>query len=183
MTHLEPALMDRIRSKTQIPGGVQRFAAIHDQNGSGLVETALSLSMLLTMIFGVVECSRAVYIDHFLANAAREAARYSMVRGSSWGTSCASVTSYSCTATSSNVTAFVQSIESAGVQSAHLTVNTTWPGLTADNTTCTSVGNTSTNAVGCLVLVKLTYSFTYASPLLPKGTLTLTSSSEETISQ
>lgn len=162
---------------------LRALAGMGDEAGSSLVEMALSLSMLFTMIFGIIECSRAVYIDHFLANAAQEATRYAMVRGSSWGAGCASVASYSCTATSGNVTTFVQSIASAGIKSANLTVTTTWPGQNADGTTCTSSGNTSTNAVGCLVLVKLTYSFTYASPLLPKSTLMLTSSSEETISQ
>jgi Flp pilus assembly protein TadG len=54
-----------------------------DETGSSLVEFALSSTVLLMAIFGVLDCSCALYADHYVANAAREATRYAMVRGSS----------------------------------------------------------------------------------------------------
>ena len=158
----------------------QTWEQLGNEAGSSLLEVALTASMLLTLMFGIIDCARAAYIDHFLAHAAREATRYAMLRGATWGTSCASVADVSCSATSASVASFVHSIQSSGVRSSDLTVTTLWPGITANNAPCSA---TSSNAAGCLVQVTLTYSFVYASPLLPSNTLTLSSSSAATILQ
>ena len=53
----------------------------HDETGSELVETALSIPILFAVIFGIIYFSFALYADHFVANVAKEAAR---LRSSSW---------------------------------------------------------------------------------------------------
>ncbi|MGI4828336.1 MAG: TadE/TadG family type IV pilus assembly protein [Janthinobacterium lividum] len=151
-------------------------------SGSALVEFAASAVLLFTLLFGIIECSRAVYVNHFLANAAQEATRYAMVRGGSWTSACASSTSTNCTASSSTVTAFVQSIAAAGVSKANLNVSTTYPGTNAAGVSCNST-SVLANSVGCVVSVKITYPFSYVSPLLPKSTLSLSSTSQVTIVQ
>ena len=148
-----------------------------EETGSALVEFAASAILLFTLVFGILECSRAVYVYHFLANAAQEASRYAMVRGASWSSTCASYTYSNCTATSSNVTSFVQSLAPLGVASANLTVSTSWPGTNAVGASCSS------NMAGCLVLIKVTYPFYFVSPLLSLKTLSLSSMSEVTIVQ
>jgi Flp pilus assembly protein TadG len=150
---------------------------VQEQNGSALVEFAASAILLFTLVFGILECSRAVYVYHFVANVAQEAARYAMTRGASWPSSCASYTSFNCTATSSNVTSFVQAQASAGITKGSLTVSTTWPGIDATGASCTS------NKAGCLVLIKVTYPFSFVSPLLSLKTLSLSSTAEVTIVQ
>jgi Flp pilus assembly protein TadG len=159
---------------------LQRVAT---DSGSALVEFAASALLLFTLLFGIMECSRAVYIDHFVANAAQEGARYVMVRGGSWSSSCASVTSSSCVATSSNISAFVQSLASGGVTKSNLSVTTRWPGTDATGASCLSNSTVPTNAVGCTVTVTVTYAFSYVSPLLPQKSLSLTATSEVTIVQ
>ena len=54
--------------------------------GGTLVEFALSATILLTLVFGVMAMCMALYIYHFVSDAAREGARYAMVRGSSCST-------------------------------------------------------------------------------------------------
>ena len=156
---------------------------VKEESGSALVEFAASAILLFTLVFGIMECSRAVYVDHFVANAAQEATRYAMVRGASWTSTCASTTSSNCTVNSSTVTAFVQSLVSAGVSKTNLSVSTTWPGTDATGADCLTSGSEAKNSAGCVVSVKVTYPFSYVSPLLPKSTLLLSSTSQVTIVQ
>jgi len=53
-----------------------------DEGGQALVEFALILPVLLLIIFGLLEVSRAVWQENTLAFAAREATRYAIVHGS-----------------------------------------------------------------------------------------------------
>jgi hypothetical protein len=53
-----------------------------NQRGSALVEQALVLTILLAVIFGIIDSGRALYTYHFVSQAAREATRWASVRGS-----------------------------------------------------------------------------------------------------
>jgi Flp pilus assembly protein TadG len=72
--------------------GWRRFA--REEHGDSLVEFSIAISVLLMVVFGVIDCSRALYTYHFVSYAAAEGARYAMVRGGDWPSSCASATSY-----------------------------------------------------------------------------------------
>ena len=50
------------------------------QRGIALLELALSLSLLVTIVFGITEFGRAIFQYNTLAKAARDAARYLSVR-------------------------------------------------------------------------------------------------------
>lgn len=56
--------------------------------GQALVETALILPLFLAMLMGIVDMGRAVWATTSLASAAREAARYAIVRGGSASNTC-----------------------------------------------------------------------------------------------
>jgi Flp pilus assembly protein TadG len=60
----------------------------HAEQGQTLVETAISMLVMLSLVFGVIEVCWAVYSFHYLGNAAHEAARYAIVRGGSWTGTC-----------------------------------------------------------------------------------------------
>jgi Flp pilus assembly protein TadG len=51
-----------------------------NQRGVALLELALSLSLLITIVFGITEFGRAIFQYNTLAKAARDAARYLVVR-------------------------------------------------------------------------------------------------------
>lgn len=156
-----------------------------DQRGDSLIEFAVVSVMLFTCIFGIMDCSRALYAYHFTSYAAREATRYAVVRGSTFSTTpCATTSTLVCDATAANIASFVQGIVPLGISSGSaLTVTATWPGTapTGASGVC-SVAN-GVNSPGCLVKVQVSYLFTYITPFLPGSGLTLTSTSEAVIQQ
>jgi Flp pilus assembly protein TadG len=160
---------------------MQRFA--EEEAGSSLTEFALSVTVVLMLMFGIVDLSRALYIDHFVSGAAREGARYAMVRGSSFNNvACTTPSTTACTATQSAVTSYVQSLAPTGVSTANLTVQTTWPGTSPSGNNCVSAV-TPSNGPGCTVKVVVTDAFTFAVPYFPSAGLNLSSTSTVAISQ
>ena len=153
-----------------------------DESGAELVEFALCSVVLLTVLFGVVDVSRMLYLDHYVGQAARIGSRYAMVRGSTWaGTACASASSYQCMASSANVQNYILHTSPAGMPSTPLSATTTWPGTSASGGVCdTSSGS---NSPGCIVTVKVQYGFTFLVPFIPHTASVVTSTSSITIAQ
>ncbi|ADW70655.1 TadE/TadG family type IV pilus assembly protein [Granulicella tundricola] len=155
---------------------------LKDEVGSELIEFSVSAGVLMMIIFGIMDCSRALYAYHFVAGAARDATRYAAVRGATWsGALCLLSTSFQCAATSSDVTSYVKSITPIGLTTGSLTVLTTWPGTTATGVSCNALG--IYNSPGCMVNVKVVYTFSFVLPFLPKNALTLASTSKVMITQ
>jgi Flp pilus assembly protein TadG len=157
-----------------------------DETGSSLVEVAVSLTALLMFIFGIMDCSRALYAYHFTSYAARSATRYATVRGSTWGsTICATASTFQCNATAANVKTFVKAIAPAGVNTSSTTlgVATTWGGTAPTGTTGTCITTNGNNSPGCQVVVQVTYSFNFVLPFLSQTTMALTSTSKSIIMQ
>jgi Flp pilus assembly protein TadG len=160
--------------------GLRKFC--QDQSGNELVEFALSMVIFFTVIFGIIDCSRALYADHYVAYVANEATRYAMVRGSSWqGTSCTTPSTFSCDATASNITNMVTSITPLGFVASNLSVTSTWPGTTPTGSACATTNGV--NSPGCIVQVTVKYSFNFVLPFLPANTLNLQSTSAVAISK
>jgi Flp pilus assembly protein TadG len=149
------------------------------------MEIALSLTVLLMLIFGIMDCSRALYAYHFTSYAARSATRYASVRGSTWGTTaCAATTTFQCNATAANVKAYVQSVAPPGISTTTpLHVTTTWSGTAPTGSSGTCITTNGKNSPGCIVSVKVTYSFNYVAPFMPNTTLSMTSTSQSLVLQ
>jgi Flp pilus assembly protein TadG len=156
---------------------------IAEEQGSSLIEVAACLSAVLMILFGIMDCSRALYADLFVGYAAHAASRYATVRGATWnGSSCSTSTTSNCAATSSDITRLVQSMAPLGVStSTPLTVTSTWPGTNAAGSTCNS--SQGANSPGCVVNVVVAYKFSFVLPFLPQNALLLSSSSTVTIAQ
>jgi Flp pilus assembly protein TadG len=155
------------------------------ERGDEMIEFAIVAVVLFTCIFALLNCSLLLYTYHFAAYAAREATRYAMVRGSTWGsTGCASISTFACNATAANVVSYVQSIVPPGISSGTpLSVTTTWPGTELAGTVTTCSTTNGNNSPGCLVIVQVSYSFNYFLPFLPASALALKSTSEVVILQ
>src|SRR5580658_7251394 len=54
----------------------------NSQRGTTILESAVMISVLLVMMFGVIGFGNALYTYHFVSNTAREATRWASVRGS-----------------------------------------------------------------------------------------------------
>jgi Flp pilus assembly protein TadG len=147
-----------------------------------MAEMAICSLTVILSILGVMECSRALYVEHSINSAAHDAARYAMVRGAAFaGTACATTSTYACDATSSNVTAYVTSILPPGIDTTLLNVTTNWPGTSASGGACdTTLGS---NSAGCTVQVTLTYPFTFLLPLPSTAAIQFKSDAAVTIAQ
>jgi TadE-like protein len=154
----------------------------NNESGSSLVEFSIVLSLLLLCAFGIIWCSLAFYVDHFVTSAAKEATRYAMVRGSSWsGGPCSSYDSFSCSASSEDVSSFVGSIIPPGLDANKLTVTTTWPGTDPSGNTCDATNGA--NSPACVVDVQVSYPFSLFLPFLSASTITLSGTSSEVIAE
>jgi Flp pilus assembly protein TadG len=159
--------------------GWRRFAG--QERGDSLVEFSISISVLLMVVFGVIDCSRALYTYHFVSYAAQQGARYAMVRGGDWPSSCASATSYACQASTANIQSYVQSQAPLGIRASSITVTPSWPQQTV-NGSGTGCNTTLTQAdQGCLVKVQVSYTFRFMLPYLPTAGLGMTASSEQVV--
>lgn len=151
-------------------------ATSHGEQGASLVETALSIVILLTVIFGVFEICLAVYSYHFISEAAREGTRYAIVRGST----CSGFTS-ACPASTTDIKTYVKSISFPGIDPTKMTVLPSWSAYTSSGNSCPATG--PCNSPGNLVTIQVQYSFPLAIPFIPARTLAMTSTSSMIISQ
>ena len=151
------------------------------EQGGTILEFAVAAALLFTVIFAIMDCSRALYFDHYVRYSAEEAARYAMVRGATWkNVVCATTSTESCTATSADVRSLVQSITPIGDPN-KVTVTTTWTGLNPGGSACSTTG--INNSPGCVVQVNVAYNFNFVLPFLPKTAFTMSSTSAYVISE
>jgi Flp pilus assembly protein TadG len=62
------------------------MSSLKRQRGVAMIELAISLSLLITLVFGITEFGRAMFLYDTLAKSARDAARFLAVRDPSSGT-------------------------------------------------------------------------------------------------
>jgi Flp pilus assembly protein TadG len=145
------------------------------QRGTTILESAVMISVLLVMMFGVVGFGNALYTYHFVSNTAREATRWASVRGNT----CTGGLAGGCPANDADVNAYVQNLSTGiGLDPTKVTTTTTWVAPPNNLAACT----TQPNSPGCVVKVQVQYSFQFLFPLLPSG-FTMQSTSQMVISQ
>jgi Flp pilus assembly protein TadG len=146
------------------------------EHGSASVEFAASASVLFLTLIGLMNICMAIYSYHYVSEAAREGARFAIVRGSA----CTSFAS-ACPAASSDVQTYVQSLGYPGIVSSNVIVTTTW---TAYPTGTPCAPSTSPcNNPGDLARVKVSYAYPLSIPFWPSKTYTMTSTCAMVISQ
>ena len=161
---------------------------VRNEMGGTIVEMGISSAVLFTMIFGVFEVSYASYIYSYVSEAAREGARYAIVRGA---TSCSNTPNLSnCNASATTIGNYVMGRGFMGINStAYMTVTTKWltaattTGTSGTATTWSSCSSGTCNAPGNMVNVVVTYSFPLSIPFLPHRTLNVTSTSQMVVQQ
>jgi len=177
-----PTLLRRA-SRWQLPDGFRKSAS--SECGAAMVEFALSAVIMLMLLIGIIEMCLAFYTYNFVSNAAREAARYAIVRGS---TSCTNTPALAnCNATADEISGYVNSVGYPSLSSNNLTVTTTWLTATSSGspatTTWTACSSGVCNVPGNLVKVVATYNFLLGIPYIPRSTLAISSSSAMVIAQ
>jgi Flp pilus assembly protein TadG len=141
--------------------------------GASLVEFALSVMVMLTFILGVMTMCMALYSYHFVAEAAREGARYAIVRGSGC-TTYSGFTSNCPISTAAPIQTYVRSLALPGINANNLTVAAVYSAYPSG--TCTP--SAACNNPGNQVQVTVTYQLPVTIPFVPARTLTMTSRSQ-----
>jgi len=175
-------MVRRTTGRIQVPWRRERRLRVQDSEmpgsecGSALVEFALSATILLTLVFGVMAMCMALYTYHFVSEAAREGTRYAMVRGSSCAAYSSGLTT-SCGATADQIQTYVQTLNFPGMIPSNMIVATKWP---TTGSTCTP-STIPCNNPGNLVQVSVTYTFPLSIPFMSASALTMTSTSQMVI--
>jgi len=113
---------------------------LRKQHGNVLLETALMLTIILMLLFGVVDMGRALYTANNLVSAAREGARFAATDNS-----CPTIVAD----TKAKVRARFSPFGGAALTDAQITVTASNPGV----------------CVGGSVLVRIDYPFTWITPV------------------
>lgn len=162
--------------------------ALRSQCGASLVEMALSIMLILVVLFGIIQVCFALYAYNCVSDAAREATRYAIVRGSF---SCLiSPTFPNCnigpTTAGNPIQTYVRNLGFPMANSMNATA--TWWAASVDSnghttwtTPCTTKldgNNNSCNQPGNQVRVVVTYAFPLDVPFWQNSTLNLHSTSQ-----
>lgn len=157
------------------------YRRMGDEQGASIVEIAVVSTLFFAMLIGAFQMMLALYTFHFVSEAAREASRYAIVRGS---TSCTNTPALSnCNATATQIQSYIRGIAYPGITSSNLNITTAWlqASTTYPRTWSSCAG--SCNAPGNQVKVVATYAYSLSVPFVPKASLNLTSTSEMVITQ
>lgn len=112
------------------------------EKGSAILEGALTLTVTLMMLFGIIEFGRATFAYNQVAYLAQDGARYASVRGSTSTTP----------ATAASIQSYVQN---SAVAIGSPTVTTTW--------------QNNSNVPGNWVQVRVSYPMTFVAPYMPNS--------------
>jgi Flp pilus assembly protein TadG len=137
---------------------------VRGDQGSTLIEFAVTLPVLLTLIFCFIEMCMLFYTYEMISEAARDGTRYAMVRGAS----CPNATHPTCEATVADVKAYVTGLG--------------WPNI-GGGTVTPSVVYDGGEAIDTHVTVTVTYTFQITMPFVPTRSISLSSTSKATILQ
>jgi Flp pilus assembly protein TadG len=152
---------------------------ITEEGGSAVVEMALSSVILFAVFFGVFQTAMAFYSYQYLSDAAREGARWAIVRGS---TSCTNNGISGCGATPTDVQTYIRNLNYPGINSSNLTATVSYYSAPS-----TSGGDwvlcNNCNSPGKRIKVYLQYSYPLNIPFIPSQTLTMKSVSQMVIAQ
>jgi Flp pilus assembly protein TadG len=146
------------------------------QRGSAIVEQALVLPIMLAVLFGAIDMSRALYTYHYVSYIAREATRWASVR---------SKNSFNGGITQTDIQTYVSNVSGMGLDKNQITSSLSY--IAPSNPTPLCPGGTTdstlNNKPGCVVQVTVNYNYTFLLPFLPKGAFTMSSESQMVITQ
>ena len=165
----------KIGFASQEATGLRPLSSRRGARGQALFEILVSLIVFITMLLAVIQMGLAAYSYHFISEAAREGARWAMVRGSA----CTSFTT-ACPAAATDIQNYVTGLGYPGITASAMTVTASWCGPTSSTPPACSTG---TNAPGQIVRVAVQYKFPVGIPFVPTSTITMNAMSQMVISQ
>jgi Flp pilus assembly protein TadG len=168
------AQLAALRGKEGVSGVKQEGP--EGETGATIVEFAVSISVVVMLLFGIIQCSLALFVYNYVCDAARVATRYAIVRGGS----CSGMPD--CGITSAQIQTFLQGIHYPVVNTSNLTVTTTWLSASTSEPTTWTACATQCNTPGNAVQVQVTYAYPFSIPFWKSTTLNIASASQMVIS-
>jgi Flp pilus assembly protein TadG len=164
-------------------------AGLLREEGASLAEMAISCSLLFAMMFGFIQFSFVFYAYHFAADAAREGARYAMVRQANCVNNklsyCSPIDHSSLGADNGDIQHFVDLL--GFPFASNLTTNTSWcTGSALNGWTCSTAQTKQNTAAGSLVKVTASYGLngiTISIPFWKSTRIPISSTSAQVIQQ
>lgn len=165
---------------------MSRWRRIRNAEGAAAVEFALSATITLGMLIGCFQMFMMLYSYHYVSYAARDASRWTIVRGYYCSTY-AQTSMPGCPAAQSDIQTHVQGLSFPGITSSNVTVTASWY-TTSYNPTSWSLCATGTptgncNEPGNLVKVKVNYAYQLNIPFFPSQAINMSSTSQLVISE
>jgi len=150
----------------------RRSSGLRGERGTSTIEFALGASLLFMTVVGILTMMFALYSYNVVSEAAREATRFAIVRGSAchFGSPCTP-------ATSGDIQTYVQNLGFPG--SSNLLATAAWSAYPAGGT-CKHAG---CNGPGDQVTVTVTDQFPVVIPFVPRRTLNMSNTAAMVISQ
>jgi Flp pilus assembly protein TadG len=159
----------------------RRGHRIFEETGSAVVEMAFSSVILFGVFFGIFQAAMAFYSYQYLSDAAREGARWAIVRGS---TSCANNGISGCGASPDDVQTYIRNLGYPGINPSNLTASVTyWTAPATSGGTWVQCTGTGCNTPGNRVKVYLQYSYPLNVPFVISRNINLQSVSQMVIAQ
>ena len=147
--------------------------SVSGEEGAALLEFALSAAVLFMLLFGCISVCLALYTRNLVSDAAREGARWAIVRGAS----CTVLAD--CSATSAEIQTYVRSLGYPGVSPSNLNVTAQWfTASTTQPTTWTACSGSGCGTPGNAVQVQVQYAFPFSVPFLKSSTINMSSTSQ-----
>jgi Flp pilus assembly protein TadG len=165
------------RIVTSLPWRALLPRRLCEETGNAAVEFIFVAVMFFTFLCGIMGFSMLMFSDLMTSEAAREGARYAMVRGNSWTTDCTTPGPANCTAQQADIETYAKSVVVADPDNLHLSA--TW--LTSTGAGCGTTDGCK--SAGSLVKVTATYSYTFALPLLPNWKFPMSSTAQTVVAQ
>jgi Flp pilus assembly protein TadG len=155
------------------------------EEGSAMLEFALSAVVLFVLLFGCIGLAMALYTYEVMNQYARDASRYAIVHGNdcsippNFTTSCSIGTGSTANAA---LKTYLNHQIFPGINGPSLTVATTYA-MAPGAGQCTTSPGTTCNGPGDQVTVTVSYPYLYAIPFIPQRSFTMHASSTMVISQ
>lgn len=160
------------------------FAMLRRDEGSNMVEMAISSTVLFGMLFGVTQMAIGLYEYNYVSDAARQATRYAAVRGTTSCTNTPNLTN--CGATTDQIQTWVRALHYPAIRTANVTVTTNWCAASVSNNTTTwpsCSGGNSAAKPGALVKITVAYSPSFIIPWVGTQNLSLSATSQMLVAQ
>lgn len=155
---------------------ITRARVSSEEQGSAAIEMALTASVLLLTLIGIMKVCVAVYSYHYVSEAAREGSRYAMVRGYACNTT---YLTSACPASQSDIQTYVRGLNYPAITASSVSVSASWAPypstvICSPDPVCRNNGN--------IVTVTVTYPVPITIPFWGTKTWTMTSTSAAVIS-